>query len=280
LKRYLIASFILHVLIISVALFLVPENRGKETKPFVAKLVTPEELAKKELPEPRKPVPRKEDKRIKRDARSHLSTSEKEVPKNLSSIPKSPSAKKAPISPQALTRELPSKGGSTKALPDINGEEGYRGGHERTTTIKPSTTGRPQAPMREKLFDRDIIAKLSRKEQEGTKEGSAITFDTTEYKYYGYMQRLREKIEGVWSYPREAAARGIYGDLHIKFTIKKNGELGAVELQRTSGYKILDDAALKALRDAAPYWRLPDAVGDSITIPAHFIYVNGVYYLR
>ena len=267
-------------MIVLIALFLIPETREKETKPFIAKLVTPEEFAGKELPAPKSAVPKIVDRRTNKDRSSRLRTLEREAPKILSSIPKSPSAKKTPTGPQALTRELPSKGGSTKALPETNSTGGYRGGNERTTTLKPSTMGRPQAPMREKLFDRDIIAKLSRKDQEGTKEGSAITFDTSEYKYYGYMQRLREKIEGVWTYPPEAAAKGIYGDLYIKFTIKRNGELGSVELQRTSGYKILDDAALKALRDAAPYWRLPDAIGDSLTIPAHFIYVNGVYYLR
>jgi protein TonB len=52
------------------------------------------------------------------------------------------------------------------------------------------------------------------------------------------MQRLKEKIESSWRYPLEAARQGIYGDLFVQFTIKKNGELGAVTLTRTSGHKI------------------------------------------
>ncbi len=209
-----------------------------------------------------------------------MRTMEKEAPRVLSSVPKSPSAKKVPLGPKALTRELPAKGGSAKALPDVGGEKGYAEGNAKTSTGKASVPGRPQSTLRERLFDRDVIAKLSRKEQEGTKEGSSVTFDTTEYKYYGYMQRLREKIEGVWVYPPEAAAKGIYGDLYVKFTIKKNGSLGAVELIRTSGYKMLDEAALKALKDAAPYWPLDNVGEESLTIPAHFIYLNGSYYLR
>jgi len=246
----------------------------------MAHLVTPEESAPKAAPNPKTPRTDKNEKPSRDRSSNRIRTMEKETPKVLSSIPKSPSAKKSPLGPKALTKELPSKGGNTKALPDMGAERGYREGSNKSSTGKSSAPGRPQAPMREKLFDRDIIAKLSRKEQEGTKEGSAVTFDTTEFKYYGYMQRLREKIEGVWVYPPEAAARGIYGDLYIRFTIKKNGELGAVELLRTSGYKMLDDAAMRALRDAAPYWSLDNVGEESLTIPAHFIYVNGNYYLR
>jgi protein TonB len=75
------------------------------------------------------------------------------------------------------------------------------------------------------------------------------------------------------------AEKGIYGDLYIRFTIMKNGRLGAVELVRTSGYRALDDAAIKALWDAEPYWPLPNEWGrEGFTITGHFIYtLHGVY---
>ena len=53
----------------------------------------------------------------------------------------------------------------------------------------------------------------------------------------------------------------------------KDGKLGAVELVRTSGYKMLDDAAIKALKDGEPYWPIPEEWGmESYTISGHFIY--------
>ncbi len=92
---------------------------------------------------------------------------------------------------------------------------------------------------------------------------------------------LKEKIESIWQYPIEAARRGIYGDLRIRFSITRNGKLGYVRLIRTSGYKELDEAAMKALKDAEPYWPLPeDWQGDSLTITGHFIYSIGGFYLR
>jgi protein TonB len=95
------------------------------------------------------------------------------------------------------------------------------------------------------------------------------------------MRRLREKIESIWEYPAEARARRLYGDLKIRFTIRKDGRLGAIELVRTSGYKVLDDAAIKALKDGEPYWPLPPEWGmESYTILGHFVYAIYGYELR
>lgn len=124
-----------------------------------------------------------------------------------------------------------------------------------------------------------MLAKLSEPTKELRQQDKGITFDASEFKYYGYLQRLREKIESIWRYPPGAAEKGIYGDLYVRFTIMKNGRLGAVELLRTSGYRALDDAAIKALWDAEPYWPLPNEWGrEGFTITGHFIYtLHGVY---
>lgn len=279
-KRYIVFSIILHALIIGIALFLIPQKNEKVLKPFVARLVTPEETGK-ESNQADVDKPKEKSRRENSRNSGRIVTKEKNAPRVLSSVPSSPSAKKSPLGPRALTRELPSKGGQARQMPDVGSTRGYSEGKSQTGSDKSRTPGQKQAPMRDKLFDRDIIAKLSRTDQEGTKEGSSITFDTTEFKYYGYMQRLREKIQNAWNYPQDAAAKGIYGDLYIEFTIKKNGRLGAVQLVRTSGYKDLDDAAIKALKDAEPYWPLPNDIKEqSITINGHFIYSLYGQYIR
>jgi protein TonB len=117
------------------------------------------------------------------------------------------------------------------------------------------------------------------KKTEAQKEKSSITFDVKGFKYDSYMMRLKDKIEGIWQYPSDAAMRGIYGDLYLSFTIKKNGSLSKVELVRTSGYRSLDEAAMKALKDAAPYWPLPeDWKEEELTVIGHFMYtIYGIY---
>lgn len=127
------------------------------------------------------------------------------------------------------------------------------------------------------LFDRDIIEKYAKKETRGDKN---LTFDVPEFHHRGYMRMLREKIEGIWKYPGEAAMLGISGDLYIRFSIRRDGTLGNISLLRTSGYQELDEAAIRAIRDAEPYWPLPaEWEKDDLTITGHFIYVIGGSYI-
>ncbi len=158
---------------------------------------------------------------------------------------------------------------------DISGQSGV--------SEKDKLTGRPGYIDRAKLFDKGVIGDSARKESSGAQKikDDSITFDTSDYRYAGYMKKLKEKIESIWVYPPEAAARGLYGDLKIRFSIKRDGKLGAVELVRTSGYKILDDAAIKALKDGEPYWPIPEEWGmESYTISGHFFYSIYGYSIR
>lgn len=124
------------------------------------------------------------------------------------------------------------------------------------------------------LFDRETIEKFARKGEASADRG--LTFDTAGFKNRGYMRMLKERIESIWKYPKEAARRGISGDLYMQFTIRKDGSLGEIELLRTSGHRALDEAAAKAIKKAAPFWPLPeDWDKDSLEIKGHFIYVFG-----
>ena len=278
-KRYVVISIIFHTLIVVIAFFLISNKSQEAPKPFIARIVTPDELSNEAKKENNAVL--KEDRTIKRNHESQIHSIEREAPKVLSAIPSSPSAKRTALGPPALAKELPTRGAGIKSLPDRGGAKGQREESGDQPSEKSLPPGGQQAAIRDRLFDRDIIAKLSKQEQEGVKNSSSITFDTEEFKYYGYMQRLKEKIESAWKYPPDAAARREYGDLYIQFTIKKDGKIGAIELVKTSGHPSLDTAAIKALRDADPYWPLPNAMGkESLTITGHFVYLNGAYYIR
>jgi len=124
------------------------------------------------------------------------------------------------------------------------------------------------------LFDKKTIEKFAKK---GSSASKGLTFDTSGFKHRGYMRMLKERIESLWKYPKDAARSRHSGDLHIKFTIKRDGTLGNVNLLKTSGYNSLDEAAMKALEKASPYWPLPeDWEGDTLEITGHFIYIYGI----
>lgn len=140
----------------------------------------------------------------------------------------------------------------------------------------------PSTSLKEKLFDSNIIRDIAKREvKKDESESKKFSFNVKDMRYLSYLRRLKERIESIWIYPPDAAKRGIYGDLIIKFTIKKNGSLGETELIRTSGHKSLDDAALRALREAEPFWPLPDEWGlETYTIEGHFVYTIYGYYIR
>ena len=123
------------------------------------------------------------------------------------------------------------------------------------------------------LFDREVIEKYASNVPRPEK---GLTFDTSEFKHRGYMRTLKEKIESIWGYPKDAVRKKMSGDLYIMFTIKKNGKLSDVEILRTSGHWSLDMAAIQALKDAEPFWPLPDDwLEDHLEIKGHFIYLYG-----
>ena len=79
-----------------------------------------------------------------------------------------------------------------------------------------------------------------------------------EYRFAQYEEDWRHKIErvGTLNYPSEARGK-LYGNLRLTVTIKPDGSVKSVELDRSSGLKILDAAAFKIVRMASPFAPFP-----------------------
>jgi len=78
---------------------------------------------------------------------------------------------------------------------------------------------------------------------------------TSEYRFAQYIDTFRMKIEriGTLNYPDEARARKIYASLQLTVGIKADGEVESIEVNRSSGYKFLDQAAVRIVRLSAPF---------------------------
>lgn len=81
----------------------------------------------------------------------------------------------------------------------------------------------------------------------------------SEYRFAQYVDNWRLKIErvGNLNYPQEAKARKLYGSLQLTVAIKADGEVESVEINRSSGHKVLDQAAIRIVRLASPFDRFP-----------------------
>lgn len=79
-----------------------------------------------------------------------------------------------------------------------------------------------------------------------------------EYRFAQYVEDWRLKVEriGNLNYP-EAAKGRLYGSLLLTVGIRSDGSIDKVEINRSSGHKILDDAARRIVAMAGPYAAFP-----------------------
>jgi len=89
-----------------------------------------------------------------------------------------------------------------------------------------------------------------------------ISASTRESKYAAYMESWRTKVEriGNLNYPDEARRRRLSGSLLMVVAIKADGSVKDVTLRRSSGHKVLDDAARRIVLLAAPFARFPKSI--------------------
>lgn len=86
-----------------------------------------------------------------------------------------------------------------------------------------------------------------------------ISASTKEYRYANYLEAWRRKVEriGNLNYPDEARRRKLYGHLVLQVEVKPDGSIARINLNRSSGHKLLDDAAIRIVRLAAPFSPFP-----------------------
>ena len=91
---------------------------------------------------------------------------------------------------------------------------------------------------------------------------------TKEYRFTRYVEDWRLKVEriGTLNYPQEARDRKIYGSLQLTVSIRADGSVEKVEINRSSGEKVLDDAALRIVHLGEPYAPFPPDIAKDVDI--------------
>ncbi len=82
---------------------------------------------------------------------------------------------------------------------------------------------------------------------------------TQEYRFAQYVEDWRIKIEriGNLNYPEAARQKKIFGSLQLTVSIRADGSLENMEVSRSSGQPILDAAAQRIVKLAAPFAPFP-----------------------
>ena len=82
---------------------------------------------------------------------------------------------------------------------------------------------------------------------------------TQEFRFARYIEDWRLKVErvGELNYPQAARDQKLYGTLVVTVSIKADGALDKIEINRPSGHRVLDEAAQRIVRLAAPFSPFP-----------------------
>ena len=102
---------------------------------------------------------------------------------------------------------------------------------------------------------------------------------TQEFRFARYIEDWRVKVErvGEVNYPQAARDQRAYGSLVVTVSIKSDGTLERVDINRPSGNRILDAAALRIVSLAAPFAPFPADIAkdtDVISITRTWVFTR------
>jgi protein TonB len=91
---------------------------------------------------------------------------------------------------------------------------------------------------------------------------------TEEYRYARYEDDFRAKVEriGTMNYPEAARQKKLYGKLRLTVSIRSDGSVEKVEIEQSSGQRLLDASAIRIVRLAAPYAPFPPDIRKEVDI--------------
>lgn len=144
---------------------------------------------------------------------------------------------------------------------------------EQDTRAEPQPQERVAAIPVEQRLEMARLAQEVRDEQEAyarrprRKYVSANTRNVADAAYQVAWVHRIERI-GNLNYPDAARRRHLHGDVVLSVTIGSDGQVRGITINSSSGYRVLDDAAVRIVHLAAPFPDIPhdkDANGNRIT---------------
>ncbi len=140
----------------------------------------------------------------------------------------------------------------------------------------PSDSAQRESPKPPPIMARELITQsveMARLAAEIERDSAAyakrprrkfISASTREYAYAAYMRAWVARVEriGNLNYPDEARNRALTGDLVLTVAVRRDGSIERIDIIQPSGHSVLDEAAMRIVRLAAPFAPLPEAKED------------------
>lgn len=129
-----------------------------------------------------------------------------------------------------------------------------------------ATASVEQLPSERQLLERQLeMARLAHEIQRESEQYAKrprrkfISASTREYEYAAYLRAWAARIEriGTLNFPDQARRDQLYGQLVLTIGLGRDGTVTSVDVIKSSGHLVLDDAAKTILALAAPFPPIP-----------------------
>lgn len=116
-----------------------------------------------------------------------------------------------------------------------------------------------------------LQAQLDRQRQEYARRPRKYTISSASTKKSQdalYLDTWRRRIEAVGNinYPESARRQEIYGSLRLLVAILPDGDVDEIRILQSSGFSVLDQAAIDIVRMAAPFAPFPEEMRPNVDI--------------
>jgi protein TonB len=158
--------------------------------------------------------------------------------------------------------------------PVNNDEVIARSGGAQNSEVPPATAPADSSNLdRETMDDKvaSLQAQLDLHRQEYAKRPRRHTISsasTQQDRDALYLDNWRKRIEAVGNlnYPKEASSESIYGTLRLMVAINPDGSVNDIRILRSSGERVLDEAAVRIVQFAAPFQPFPPEMRDEVDV--------------
>jgi protein TonB len=137
--------------------------------------------------------------------------------------------------------------------------------------VEPDVRESPFSPPKKSSGQDGVLAQDYVK---GFEEGERTVLSTKEYVFFGYFQRIRERLDLAWNrrLQKQLAkiwrkGRSLAADMdhttRLLVTLDQGGVIVRVQTIEESGTRDLDEAAIRAFNDAGPFPNPPQGIVDA-----------------
>ena len=150
---------------------------------------------------------------------------------------------------------------------------GRKGGAAQRERNEPVPDQQPSQMETQRLGDAvaTLNAQLDLRRQEYAKRPRRYTITSASTKAdrdAAYLDNWRKRIEGVGNlnYPTEASDKGVYGTLRVLVAVNPDGSVNDIRILRSSGERVLDEAAVRIVQLSAPFQPFPPAMRAQVDV--------------